>query len=94
MIPRAFFVLAIGVALAACQPAVPDSGRGVGFDDSARAQRQARDSVLARNVPAPAAVSSAPLSAVNDGSAEATAAETARVLAATRPGSSSQEPVL
>lgn len=88
MIPRVLFVLAAGVALAACQPAVPDSGRGVGFDDSARAQRQARDAALAGNVPAPAAVSSASLSAVDDGSAEATAAETARVLAATRPGAS------
>ena len=93
MIPRSLFVLAAGVALAACQPAVPDSGRGVGFDDSARAQRQARDAALAgnanTNVPAPASVSSAPLSAVNDGSAEATAAQTARVLAATRPGGAS-----
>lgn len=93
MIPRSLFVLAAGVALAACQPAVPDSGRGVGFDDSARAQRQARDAALAgnanTNVPAPASVSSAPLSAVNNGSAEATAAQTARVLAATRPGGAS-----
>ncbi|QFT57296.1 hypothetical protein FIU94_00550 [Sulfitobacter sp. THAF37] len=94
MISRSFLVLAAGVALAACQPAVPDSGRGVGFDDSARAQRQARDAALASGggVPAPAAVTSAPpqgtAQAPAEGSAEATAAETARVLAATRGGAS------
>lgn len=91
MITRSFFVLAAGVALAACQPAIPDSGRGAGFDDTARAQQQARDAALASSVPAAAPVTSAPLSAAsapNDGSAAATAAETARVLEATRPGAS------
>ncbi len=92
MISRSFIVLAAGVMLAACQPAVPDSGRGVGFDDNARAQRQARDAALAAEstsaVPAPASVTEAPLSAPAEGSAEATAAETSRVLAATRPGAS------
>lgn len=52
-------------ALAACQPAVPDSGagapgRGVGFDNSLQAQ-QARDAALAgrvASVPAPAQVQS------------------------------------
>ena len=80
MFARALLVLAAGVGLSACQPAVPDSGRGVGFDDTAQRQQAQRNAALASstNVPAPAAVSSAPL-----GSAEATAAETSRVLAAT-----------
>ncbi|APE42848.1 hypothetical protein BOO69_04970 [Sulfitobacter alexandrii] len=87
MIARSLILVATGVALAACQPAVPDSGRGVGFGDSDRAQRQARDAALAGGtVPAPAAVTAAPLPTPAEGSAEATAAETARVLAATRPG--------
>jgi len=81
MFTRVSIVLAAGVALSACQPAVPDSGRGVGFDDYAQQQAQ-RDAALQTSVPAPAAVSSAPLSAT-DTSAAATAAETARVLAAT-----------
>ncbi len=87
MILRTLSVLAAGVALAACQPTVPDSGLGVGFDGTFEQQQQQRDAALA-GVPAPAEVSAAPLSVVNDGSAEATAAETARVLAATRPGAS------
>lgn len=87
MIIRAFTVLALGAALAACQPAIPDSGRGVGFDDTFEAQQRARDAALTGGiVPAPASVSAAPLSAVNDGSAAATAAETTRILDATRPG--------
>lgn len=93
MIARSLILLATGVALAACQPAVPDSGSGVGFDDSARAQRQARDAALASSaagVPAAATVDSSVLGAptLDDGSPEATAAETARVLAATRAGAS------
>lgn len=89
MISRSLLVIAAGVMVAACQPAVPDSGRGVGFDDSARAQRQARDAALVSGgVPAPADVTAAPLGAPVEGSAEATAAETSRVLAATRPGAS------
>ncbi len=87
MIKRAFFVLAAGVTLAACQPAVPDSARGVGFGDDFVEQQRQRDAALA-GVPAPVSVSSAPLGATSPvpGSAEATAAETARVLAATRAG--------
>ncbi len=84
MFARVILVLAAGVGLSACQPAIPESGipdpgRGVGFDNTAAQQNAA----LARStaVPAPAPVASAPLS----GSAEATAAETARVLAATTP---------
>ena len=88
MTPRVLPVLAAVAALAACQPAIPDSGRGVGFDDQFTAEQRARDAALAGGgVPAPAQVSSVPLqSNVDDGSAEATAAETARILAATRPG--------
>jgi hypothetical protein len=90
MFTRALATLAATAALAACQPAVPDSGRGVGFDGSFEAQQRERDAALAAStvgaVPAPASVSQAPLGEVNDGSPEATAAETARILAATRPG--------
>ena len=86
MFTRIFLAIAAGLALSACQPAVPDSGRGVGFDGSFEEQRQ-RDA--ASSVPAPSSVSSAPLSSINDGSPEATAAETARILAATRPGGAS-----
>lgn len=91
MITRVSLVLAAAVALAACQPTVPDSGRGVGFGDQFTAEQRARDAALAgSSVPAPAQVSSAPLGATPaDGSAEATAAETARVLAATRTGAAS-----
>lgn len=94
MIIRLSLVLAAGVALAACQPAVPDSGRGVGFGDDFSAQQRARDAALA-GVPAPAQVSSAPLGQTSPpaGSAEATAAETARILAATRPGSAAPAPL-
>ncbi len=85
MIIRVFLVLATGVALAACQPAIPDSGRGAGFGDDFVQQQRAREAALA-GVPAPAQVSSAPLGTPVPGSAEATAAETARVLAATQSG--------
>jgi len=52
------------VALAACQPPVPDSGAGVGFDNYSQYQRQ-REAQLAGNaasLPPAAAVSSEPLS--------------------------------
>lgn len=89
MITRVFLAIAAGLALSACQPAFPDSGRGVGFDGTFEQQMQQREreaAILSGSVPAPASVTSAPL---NDGSPEATAAETARVLAATRPGGAS-----
>ena len=87
MITRVLLAIAAGLVLSACQPALPDSGRGVGFDGTFEEQQRQRDAALsARSVPAPSSVSSAPLSSFNDGSPEATAAETARVLAATRPG--------
>ena len=92
MITRVVLVIATGVVLSACQPAVPNSGapdrgRGVGFDGTFEEQQRRRDASLATgSVPAAAPVLSAPLSSPNDGSAAATAAETARVLAATRTG--------
>jgi hypothetical protein len=95
MITRTILAMTAGGLLAACQPAIPDSGQGVGFNDSFEAQQQQRDAALAGgNVPAPADVSStalgaAPQIAPDDGSPEATAAETARVLAATRAGGAS-----
>lgn len=100
MMIRFPLVLAIGAALAACAPAVPESGRGVGFGDEFYAEQQARDAALARsNVVTPVPVNSGtnvvtPVQVTGGstavapvpGSAEATAAETSRVLAATRPG--------
>lgn len=90
MITRALFVFAAGIALAACQPAIPDSGRGVGFNDSFQEERRQRDAALEGTsanvttvVPPPPTIAAAPL---DDGSPEATAAETTRILAATRPG--------
>ena len=58
-------VLACAV-LAACSPAIPDSGAGVGFDDydAYQAQKQAREAALTGSALPPAdAVSSEPLSA-------------------------------
>ncbi|MGB7241879.1 MAG: excalibur calcium-binding domain-containing protein [Sulfitobacter sp.] len=88
MINRIILVAMAAGVLSACQPAIPDSGRGVGFDNSREALRQ-REAALARSnaaVPAPSEVTSAPLGATGatDTSAAATAAETSRVLAATR----------
>ena len=90
MMIRCSIIAALGLALSACQPAVPDSGRGVGFDGSFDAAQAQRDTALAggavASMPAPAAVDATPLDAVNDGSPAATAAATARILDATRPG--------
>ncbi|WP_341234949.1 hypothetical protein [uncultured Sulfitobacter sp.] len=89
MIKPLSLVAVLGMALSACQPAIPDSGRGAGFDDFQAEQAQ-RDAALAAStqgsLPAPSAVTATALSAPDDGSAAATAAETARVLDATRPG--------
>ncbi|KIN64310.1 hypothetical protein Z946_3201 [Sulfitobacter noctilucicola] len=94
MIIRSLLVLAAGVTLAACQPAIPDSGRGAGFGDDFVERQRARDAALA-GVPAPATVTAAPLSATTPvpGSAEATAAETAQILAATRQGAAANSGV-
>lgn len=88
MITRISLVLVAGMALAACQPAVPDSGRGVGFGDDFVEQQRKREAALA-GVPSPVQVTSTPINgSVQPGSAEATAAETTRVLAATQSGAS------
>ncbi|WP_432817003.1 hypothetical protein [Sulfitobacter sp. JB4-11] len=89
MMKRVLLSIAAGVVLAACQPAVPDSGRGVGFDGTLEDLQRQRDAQLAGQiVPAPAVVSAQPLESSSlapaPGSAAATAAETQRVLAATR----------
>ena len=86
MSKRVFSVFATVAVLAACQPAVPeDSNFGVGFDETFDAQKVRRDAELTGQVPVSAApaVTAAPIA----GSAEDTAAETARVLAATNANS-------
>lgn len=62
-------ILALGL-LAACAPQVPDSGRGVGFDDPA-SLRAERDAALTTGTPLapPAAISSEPLDATAQGGA-------------------------
>ena len=91
MFARVLLVLAAGVGLAACQPAIPDSGRGVGFGDQFTAEQRARDAALTgQPLPAAPPVNAAPLAAAQQpGSAEETAAQTTAVLAATRPGGTS-----
>lgn len=73
------------MALAACQPPVPDSGAGVGFDSYAQYQRQ-REAQLAGNastLPPASAVSSEPLpSATQTAVASAPPANEAESLAA------------
>lgn len=89
MIIRASLALLAIVGVAACQPAVPESGRGVGFGDQFTAEQQARDAALTGGFSAPAPVTGAPLSAAPvEGSAADTAAATTRILAETRPGAS------
>ena len=83
------------LALAACEPAVPDSGQGVGFGDYASYQQQqaARDAALRRSaVPPTTAVSdetpgAAPLTATSTNPGADVARETEAVLAATRANS-------
>ncbi|MFK7870721.1 MAG: hypothetical protein AB8B58_15965 [Roseobacter sp.] len=84
-----FFLLAL-VALSACTQPVPNSG--IGFDDPFLQQQQARDAALAQStlsVPQTVLPPNAPLdgttATVPATSAEATAAETARILDQTRP---------
>lgn len=81
--------------LAACQPAVPDSGAGVGFGDYAEYQRQREAQLTGQSVqslPPASAISSEPLSATGTtttaaaDSPEAIAAQTRAALdAANRP---------
>lgn len=70
------------VALAACQPAMPEDSRfGTGFDQTFDAQRANRDQALAGGVPAAPNVRAQSLPAT--GSAADTAAQTAAILART-----------
>lgn len=82
---------AAALALAACQPAVPEDSRfGVGFDQTFDAQRANRDAALAAGNPVPAApsVSAQPLPAT--GSAADTAAQTTVLLAQTSQSSDAE----
>jgi len=80
---RAFCAVSMVALVAACQPAVPDSGRGVGFDSTAQAQR---DAALAG--PLVPSATNAPINgAPVQGSAAQTAAQTTAALDATRPAS-------
>ncbi|WP_299862075.1 hypothetical protein [uncultured Roseobacter sp.] len=81
MAPRVFLAAIALAAVSACAPQVPDSGQGVGFDNSFEAQQQ-RDAALSGGQ------TRLPDTVVppTPGSAEATAAETTRILAETRPG--------
>ncbi|KNG92561.1 hypothetical protein [Pseudaestuariivita atlantica] len=62
---RIFLCGAALVALAACQPAVPDSGAGVGFDRM-DAERRARDAQLQRGLPSAQPVQTTTLDAAVD----------------------------
>lgn len=86
-------IIAVSTLLA-CAPTVPDSARGVGFDGSVQAE-QARDAALERSTirvpetylpPEGGTGAPPPITGVSPvpGSAEATAAETTRVLEETR----------
>lgn len=80
----AFCAMALAV-LAACQPAIPDSGAGVGFDrvDAERQAQLNRDAQLAGDAPAepaltaPASVSEQSLGSVAESALDASAAEAA-----------------
>jgi len=96
---RVTMIVASLGALAACAPQVPDSGRGVGFDNSLEAA-YARDAALQNSnirvsdtVVPPVGGTGAPPPITGvapiPGSAEATAAETTRILAQTRPAADS-----
>lgn len=81
MLRMPLFILA-AAGLVACAPSVPDSARGVGFDTyEAQAQRNA---ALANPIYVPDTFLP-PDRIPGDTSAEATAAETRRILDATRP---------
>lgn len=98
---RYFLGLAAIAALAGCQPAVPDSGAGVGFGDYATYQQQqaAREAQLRGQTTVPAAppVTGAPLSATAPqdtppAAGSELARDTQAVLAATR-NNSGQKPL-
>lgn len=97
---RLSFLLLSAAALCACAPQVPDSARGVGFDSVQAIQ--ARDAALqGSDAEAPYTVkppeggtgAPQPITGVAPlpGSAEATAAETTRILSETRPGQTSPQ---
>lgn len=74
-------------ALAACAPAVPDSGAGVGFQNYSTYEQQkaARDAALARGaLPPPDAVSSEPLSATGQAASAAASDDAATIAAEAR----------
>lgn len=81
MTARVSIAALILAALSACAPQVPESGQGVGFDNSFDAQRQ-RDADLAQGTFGVPETGQPPV----PGSAEATAAETTRILDETRAG--------
>lgn len=88
MIRPAFFVFLALVALSGCATQIPASNPGVGFDNSLSAQA-ARDAALVQGGVRVPETYLPPGPAPLPGSAEETAAETARVLAATRPAADS-----
>lgn len=81
MAVRVSFAALALAALTACAPPTPDSGQGVGFDNSVEAQRQ-RDAALTGGTFGLPDTVQPPV----PGSPEATAAETTRILNETRPG--------
>lgn len=96
---RLFFGAALLAGLSACAPQVPDSGRGVGFDNSVDAARMRNaqleqpsyrvpDTVLP---PAGGTGAPPPVTGVTPlpGSAEETAAQTTAILSQTRPAADS-----
>ncbi|MFK7879011.1 hypothetical protein [Roseobacter sp.] len=83
MTARVFLAGLVLATLSACAPQVPDSGRTVGFDNSVDAQRQ-REAALAQNPYRVPDTVLPPTGTPSPSSAEATAAETTRVLNETR----------
>ncbi|MEP2640982.1 hypothetical protein [Roseobacter sp.] len=81
MASRALILTIALVGLSACAAQVPDSGQGVGFDNSLEAQRQRDAALQGTQARLPDTVLPP-----EPGSAEATAAETSRILAQTRTG--------
>lgn len=80
--PIVFFLLA---ALAACAPQIPASNPGVGFDNSLDAQARREAALAQGNIRVPQTYRPPTGGAAIPGSPEATAAETTRILAETRP---------
>jgi hypothetical protein len=83
-----FAALALA-GLSACAPQIPDSSPNVGFDNSLEAQRQREAALTAGQYRVPDTFLPPDPNAPVPGSAEATAAETTRILAQTRPAADS-----